>query len=268
MPADGSVDRLEGYLALAERLAEQARAVTRRWFAAPPPVEDKADASPVTAADREAEALMRAGIAAAHPEHGILGEEYGQERGDAEFVWVLDPIDGTKRFITGQPWFGTLISLTRQGRPILGVIDLPMLDQRWTGALGRPTLLRQGDSVGEARTRPCAGPGAAILGATSPEMFHGQDAAAYRRLRQAVKFPVFGGECLSYGLLASGRIDLVLEADLGVYDYLAQVPVIEGAGGKITDWRGRPLTLGSDGRVLAAGDPRLHAAALALLAGD
>ncbi len=268
MPADGSGDRLDDYLALAERLAEETRAVTRRWFAAPPPVEDKADASPVTAADREAEALLRAGISKVHPDHGILGEEYGLERGEAEFVWVLDPIDGTKRFITGQPWFGTLISLTRQGRPILGVIDLPMLDQRWVGAAGRPTLLRHGDSVGEARTRPCTELGAAILGATSPEMFEGPAAAAYQRLRAAVKFPLFGGECLSYGLLASGRIDLVLEAGLGVYDYLAQVPIIEGAGGKITNWQGRPLTLGSGDRALAAGDPRLHEAALARLAAD
>ena len=268
MPEGGAEDRLDDYLALAERLADASRGVTRRWFAEPPPVEDKTDASPVTAADREAETLLRAGIAEAHPDHGILGEEHGLERGDAEYVWVLDPIDGTKRFITGQPWFGTLISLTRQGRPILGVIDLPMLDQRWIGAAGRSALLRQGDSLSEVRTRPCAGLGAAILGATSPEMFEGPAAAAYRRLRAAVKFPVYGGECLSYGLLASGRLDLVVEAGLGVYDYLAEVPIIEGAGGKITDWQGRPLTVGSGDQVLAAGDPSLHEAALARLAAD
>ena len=205
---------------------------------------------------------MRALIAARFPEHGIIGEEFGRSREDAEFVWVLDPIDGTKSFISGVPLFGTLVALARRGRPILGIIDQPVSGERWVGAAGRPTTL-QGRAV---RCRACPALGSATLFATTPEMFAGADGDAFRRLAGAVKLVRFGADCYAYGLLAAGFIDLVAEASLKPYDFSAMVPIVEGAGGIASDWRGEPLGLSSDGRVLIAGDPEAHRAALALLA--
>jgi inositol-phosphate phosphatase/L-galactose 1-phosphate phosphatase/histidinol-phosphatase len=207
---------------------------------------------------------MRQLIAARFPAHGIFGEEFGREREEAELTWVLDPIDGTKSFISGIPLFGTLIALTHGGRPVLGVIDQPILGERWLGARGHPTLF----NGAPARTRACASLAAATLYSTAPElMFKDADAAGFERLRAAVKFARAGGDCYAYAQLASGFIDLVVEGGLKPYDYCALVPVIEGAGGVITDWEGRVLTLGSDGRVVACGDPRLAAAVRAKLSG-
>ena len=251
------------FIALAGRLADAAGRVARRHFRTGIAVIGKADASPVTIADREAEARMRAIIERAFPEHGIVGEEHGTLRPDAEHVWVLDPIDGTKSFISGVPLFGTLIALLHRGRPILGIIDQPVLRERWVGALGHPTRF----CGRPASTRRCASLAAATLFATSPHMFHGADGEGFERLRRAVKLPRYGGDCYAYGLLASGHVDLVVEASLKPYDYLAQVPIIEGAGGALTDWDGARLGLGSSGRVCASGDRRLHRKALALLAG-
>ena len=252
-------------IVLAERLADAARAEVRPHFRAPLTVEDKPDASPVTAIDRASEAAMRRLIEAAEPGHGVVGEEYGADRPEAEFVWVLDPIDGTKRFITGNPLFGTLIALLHQGRPLLGIVEMPALGERWVGARGHATLRRDTAGTRRVACRTCAELGQATLSASSPDMFVGGDAEAFGRLRRQAKFSLFGGDCFSYGLVAEGFQDLVVEADMAPYDYLAQVAVIEGAGGVMTDWQGRPLGLESDGRVLAAGDPRLHAAAVALL---
>ncbi|MBL8702846.1 MAG: histidinol-phosphatase [Alphaproteobacteria bacterium] len=251
------------YIALAERLADAAGRVARRYFRTGVAVIGKADASPVTIADREAEATMRRLIERSFPDHGIVGEEHGTVRPEAEHVWVLDPIDGTKSFISGFPLFGTLIALLHRGRPILGIIDQPILRERWIGAAGRPTRF-----CGKpARTRPCRALAEATLFATSPHMFHGRDLAAFERLRRSVKLPRYGGDCYAYGQLASGHVDLVVEAGLKPYDYLALAPVIEGAGGALTDWEGRALGLGSGGRICAAGDRGLHRKALRRLAG-
>lgn len=257
-----SVSPPQAYIDLALRLADAAGAVIRRYFRMPVTVEDKADASPVTIADREAEAAMRRLIVAADPAFGILGEEYGPERVDAEWVWVLDPVDGTKAFITGKPSFGTLIALLYRGKPVLGIIDQPILAERWLGVTGRPSTLN-GKPI---RVRSCPELGLAALYATAPEMFVGPDAAAFEALRRQVKLPRYGCDCYAYGLLAAGFVDLVVEASLQPYDYLPLVAVIEGAGGLLTDWQGRPLGLDSDGRALAAGDQRAHAAAMAVLA--
>jgi len=263
----GEVD-IAAEIALAERLAVAARDVVLGYFRRPVEVHVKPDESPVTIADREAETAMRRILAAERPAHGVVGEEHGAERADAEFVWVLDPVDGTKRFISGHVQFGTLIALLRRGRPILGLIEMPAMDERWLGVAGRPTLHSDRTGRREARVRSCPDIGDAILFATSPHMFEDGDAAAYERVRRAVRQPTYGGECYAYGLLASGFVDLVVEADMDPYDYLALVPVIEGAGGLITDWQGAPLGLSSDGRILAAGDSRCHAAARALLNAD
>jgi inositol-phosphate phosphatase / L-galactose 1-phosphate phosphatase / histidinol-phosphatase len=252
----------QSHIDLALRLADTARRIVRGYFRQPVTVEDKADASPVTIADREAEAAMRRVIGEAAPDHGILGEEYGPERVDAEWVWVLDPVDGTKAFITGKPSFGTLIALLHRGRPVLGIIDQPILDERWLGVAGRPTTLN-GEPI---RVRSCQALNLAALYATAPEMFAGADARAFEGLRRRVKLPRYGADCYAYGLLACGFVDLVAEASLQPYDYLPLVAVIEGAGGLITDWQGQPLGLASDGRALAAGDRRLHAEAMRVLA--
>ena len=250
------------HLALANQLADLSGAIIRRHFRRRLKVDEKADHTPVTLADRAAEAAMRRLIAARFPAHGMLGEEYGGVRTDADDVWVLDPIDGTKSFISGVPLFGTLIALTHRGRPVLGVIDQPISGERWVGAQGRRTTLN-GKPV---KTRACHNLEEATLYATAPDMFGKRDAAGFARLRRRVALARFGADCYAYALLASGFIDLVAEANLKPYDFCALAPVIEGAGGTITDWRGKPLDLTSDGRVLAAGDKRLARRARALLA--
>lgn len=251
------------FIDLAGKLAATSGAIVRRYFRTPVAVDSKADQSPVTVADREAESAMRALIEAECPDHGIIGEEFGVLRPTADYVWLLDPIDGTKSFITGKPLFGTLIGLAYRGAPIIGVIDQPVLGERWLGVRGRATTF----NGTPARVRPCAGLGEAMLYATSPHMFEGADADAFARLSQRVRHPLYGADCYAYGLLASGHTDLVVEASLEVYDYAAPAAIVEGAGGVMTDWRGAPLRLGSDGRVIAAGDAKVHAEALELLGG-
>lgn len=254
---------LAPFVALANDLAEQSGAILRRYFRQPIAVDDKSDASPVTIADREVEQTLRAAITRAFPEHGILGEEFGSHQTDADYVWVLDPIDGTKSFITGKATFGTLIALCHKGAPVVGVIDQPILKERWVGAEGRPTTFN-GAAVKTRASVPIAD---ALLYATTPQMFVGADLADFARLTAQVKYPLYGADCYAYGLLASGFTDLVCEASLKPYDYCALAPVVAGAGGKITDWQGQPLTIASGPRVLAAGDAALHAQALAVLAG-
>lgn len=251
------------HLALAGALADKAGAIIRRYFRSGITVEIKDDDTPVTAADREAEAEMRALIEARFPDHGVLGEEHGRTRPEADYVWVIDPIDGTKSFISGVPLFGVLIALTFKGVPVLGVIDQPILRERWLGAEGRKTTLN-GKPVA---TRACSALADATLYATSPDMFAGADADAFARVRKAVKLARYGADCYAYALLAAGFVDLVIETGLKPYDFCALTPVIEGAGGEMSDWAGEALSLRSDGRVVAAGDPALAAAARAALAG-
>lgn len=255
-------------ISLAERLADASREVIAHYFRAPVSVDDKADATPVTVADREAEQAMRALIEAARPEDGIIGEEFGTVRPDAEYIWVLDPIDGTKQFITGRPTFGTLIAVAHRERSVLGIIDAPGTEERWTGALGRPTVYVDRDGGRhEVGTRRCDAPAKATLCTTSPDMYRGSLAQAFRRLKQSVKLTQYGGDCYNFALLASGFCDIVTDGTLSYYDFAALIPVIEGAGGTITDWEGRPLTPRSAGQVLALGDPAMRAAALDILKG-
>lgn len=250
------------FIALAQSLADHSGTVLRRYFRQPIAIDAKSDLSPVTIADREVERLLRERIEAACPDHGILGEEFGALRTDAEYVWVIDPIDGTKSFMTGKATFGTLIALTRRGSPILGIIDQPILRERWLGAGGQTTTFNGAPIA----TRPCARLADASLYATTPQMFVGPDATAFERLAKAVQYPLYGADCYAYGLLASGFTDLVCEASLQPYDYCALVPVIEGAGGVISDWQGRPVTIATNGHILAAGDRDLHKLALKGLA--
>ena len=217
---------------------------------------------PVTAADRAAEQTMRTLIRGAFPDHGVVGEEYGSERTDAEYVWVLDPIDGTRAFITGLPIWGTLIALLHKGVPVLGVIDQPILKERWLGVSGQQSTLN-GQPI---QVRACPTLDRAYMYSTSPIMFSGEVTRKHAALADAVKLFRWGGDCYAYGLLAAGHVDLVVENDLKLYDFAALVPVIKGAGGLATDWQGKELDMSSDGSILAAGDPAVHRAAARILA--
>lgn len=249
-------------LALAHRLADAAGDAIRPFFRQRFAMEAKADASPVTEADRAAEAAMRAMLGAERPGDGVIGEEYGPDRPDAERVWVLDPIDGTRSFVAGRPIFATLVALLEQGRPVLGVIDQPIARERWIGAAGAATTLN-GQVVA---TRACPAIGQAHLATTGPGYFTPSSFAAFERVRAAARDTLWGGDCYNYGLLAAGHLDLVIEDGLKLYDFAALVPVVEGAGGRMCDWQGRALTATSDGRVIAAGDPALIGQAIAALA--
>jgi inositol-phosphate phosphatase/L-galactose 1-phosphate phosphatase/histidinol-phosphatase len=251
------------FIDLARRLTEVSRPILRRYYRQKLDIISKADESPVTRADKECEAALRETITAAFPDHGIIGEEYGSERAEAEYVWVLDPLDGTRSFVTGRPMFGTLIALNRGGRPILGIIDMPILDDLWLGVSGLPSTLN-GKPV---KSRECANLAEAYLSTISPQAFDADSLPRFETLRLQAKSTTYGGDCYQYGMVATGFIDLVVERGLGIFDYLSLVPVIEGAGGAITDWQGNPLTAASKGEVVAAGDRRLLDAALRVLNG-
>lgn len=241
-------------IALAQRMADVAGAAIRPFFRAAYVVETKADASPVTEADRAAEAAMRRLIEAECPRDGIIGEEYGEKPGTTGRIWVLDPIDGTISFMAGRPIFGTLIGLLEEGWPVLGVIDQPVGKDRWIGAIGRGTTLN-GKPV---LPRYCRDLSDAVLATSSPHYFDSEaQVSAYLAIAGRVN-PyriVYGGDCYNYGLLASGHIDLVVEGGLKLYDFAALVPVVEGAGGTMCDWAGQPLNAESTGDVIALGDP-------------
>ncbi|MBK1657028.1 inositol monophosphatase family protein [Paracraurococcus ruber] len=256
----------QAFIQAAEDAAEAAGRVIRPLFRSALLVEAKGDASPVTEADRNAELAIRALVRERFPDHGIWGEEFGPERAEAEWLWVLDPIDGTRAFVTGRPLFGTLISLLHRGRPVLGLIDQPGIGERWIGVAGEKTRFRS-PLGGAPGCRPCARLAEAELSCTSPDMFEPADRPGFERLRGAARRVTWGGDCYAYGLLALGLVDVVAECTMKPWDWAALVPVVEGAGGRMTGWAGEPLTLESDGRVLAVGDPALLGEAVGLLQG-
>jgi histidinol phosphatase-like enzyme (inositol monophosphatase family) len=244
---------LETDIALANRLAEAAGAAIRPYWRGEIGLDSKGDATPVTLADRAAEEAMRRILTAEAPRDGIQGEEFGIEREAASRRWVLDPIDGTTSFIAGRPIFGTLIALLHDGFPVLGVIDQPILGERWVGASGQPTTF----NGRVARTRPCRELSEMLLASTSPSLFDDHAAEHFMALagKTAHRRMVWGGDCYNYALLASGHVDLVCEAGLKLHDFAALVPVVEGAGGTMADWTGEPLHAASEGHVIALGDP-------------
>ena len=253
----------QAFIAAAAAAANVAAAVIRPFFRSRLDADLKHDSSPVTIADMTAEQAMRAVLAHRFPGHGIEGEEYGVDRAHARYRWVLDPIDGTRAFITGRPIFGTLIALLDDGRPILGILDQPISGERWTGAAGHPTTFTGGP--GQIGVRPCPSLASAELSCTAPEIFSEPETRRWRRLQAAAARTTWGGDCYAYGLIALGGVDVIAEAGLKLWDWAALVPIIEGAGGRITDWAGHPLHPGSNGQVLAVGDPALHQAAIDLL---
>jgi histidinol-phosphatase len=248
-------------LALSGQLADIAREIARRYFRVPLAVEKKSDRSPVTIADRAIETEMRRMIRAAFPTHGIQGEEFAAEDG-GEFTWILDPIDGTKSFITGFPVFGSLIGLLRGGKAVLGIIEAPALNERWVGCEGLPTQFN-GVAV---RSSGCRTIEEARVYATTADTFAPADRQRFDQLTSRAALRRFGGDCYLYGMLASGHCDLVIEAALKPHDFQALIPVVEGAGGKFSDWHGKPLGAGSDGRVVAAATDALWEQAVASLA--
>ena len=219
---------------------------------------------PVTAADRAAEHAMRALIRRAFPDHGILGEEYGPERTDAEYVWVLDPIDGTKAFISGMPAWGTLIGLMRFGEPVFGMMHQPFIKERFSGDGGAASY-RGPAGNRDLMVRECGALSDAVLYTTSPLLMSEADRAVFRKVENAAKLSRYGGDCYAYCMLAAGQIDLIVETEIKPHDIVALIPIVNGAGGIITTWEGEPAQAG--GRIVVAGDARVHKAALALLKG-
>ena len=255
----------EDWLAAAEAAADVAGCVVRPFFRTRLAASDKPDASPVTMADRTAEQAMRAVLAERLPDHGILGEEFGLDRPDARLRWVLDPVDGTRAFITGRPSFGVLVALLDGGVPVLGLIDQPITRERWIGVAGQLTRFVSRSLPGTPRTRACASLAEAELSCTSPELLADR-APRWHGLRARVKRASWGGDCYAYGLLALGQIDVIAECGMQPWDWSALVPVVEGAGGRMTDWQGDTLRQDGDGTVLAVGDAALLAPAVQALA--
>lgn len=258
MSEQDELHRLAGF---AQELADASRAILGPAGRERPVTDIKADASLVTAFDRAIEQRLREMIEARYPAHGVLGEEHGSHNPDAEFVWVLDPIDGTGPFVGGMPVYGTLIGLAQAGEPVLGVIDHPRTDDRWLGGLGLATTWN-GRAV---RTRRGVALADAMLTSSSPDFFDEDEWRRFRRLRGEVQWALYGGSCYAYGLMAGGRTDVAVDCNLDIHDILACAAVITAAGGIVTDWLGEPIRVGWRGRVLAAADRELHARALAIL---
>ncbi len=247
-----------------DRLADAAAKAIMPHFRASTEVtnKDSAHFDPVTAADRDAEAEMRRLIAATWPEHGIVGEEYGPERADARFVWVLDPIDGTRAFITGLPVWGTLIGLLEEGKPRLGMMAQPFTGERFAGDGKRAWYTGPGGAKPIA-TRAASSLKEAALFTTSPYLFSAADGEAYRRIEKSVRMARYGCDCYAYCMVAAGQADIVIEAGLQPYDIVALIPIVEGAGGRLTSWDGGSAAGG--GRVCASGDAKIHEEVLAEL---
>ena len=251
--------------AFAVELSQEAARTALPYFRGDNAEENKAgpgDFDPVTEADRASEAAIRRLIAARYPHHGVIGEEYGEDRPDAEHVWVLDPIDGTRAFIAGLPLWTTLIALRHEGAPLIGAIGQPYLDEIFLGGPSGARLLRDGAET-PLKTRPCPLLSDALIATTDPDIFVGADCEAWTRLRASARLARLGCDAYAYAMVAAGRIDLVAETELKVWDWSALQPVIEAAGGRVTSWTGQ--TPDGDGRILAVGDAALTDQALAVL---
>lgn len=259
-------DRLRKLDAFILELSAEAAAITLPLFRTDVPVDDKGAETfdPVTEADRGAEAALRRMVAQRFPDHGVIGEEYGADRPDAEHVWVIDPVDGTRAFVAGLPLWTTLIALRFQGSPVLGVIGQPYLREFYVGSPALGSRLVTPDGERRLEVRVCEGLSEAVMATTDPDLFTGEERPAYDGLRRASRLTRLGADAYAYAMVALGTVDLVVESGLKPWDIDACVPVIEGAGGMVTDWTGRRLGR-EGGRVAAAGDPRVLRDALPAL---
>ena len=253
----------DGAAALAMRMADEVGSIARRYFRTRPEVTSKQDESPVTIADREIELVLRDRIRDAFPDHGIRGEEFAEHQPSADWCWHLDPIDGTKSFLSGSLCFGTQIALTHLGRPVLGLIDQPITHERRISENGLTTRLNDQS----AKTSICQDLPNAVMYTSDPHIFVGDNVEKFTTLRKSVLLTRYSHDCYAAGLLAIGQIDLLVETGVHAYDIAAQIPVIEGAGGVVTDWNGNAPQLERQGEFLAASTPQLHASALAVLRG-
>ena len=242
-------------------VADEARPVSLRYFRAAPELLIKADGSPVTVADRETERVIRDLLSRSYPQHAVMGEEHGWTRSDQPYTWVVDPIDGTKSYLAGVPTYGTLLALLYDGVPVLGIVDIPALDERWCGVIGQPTTM----NGRPAKTRACAALEQAVVTIISPDKLEGDERPAVDALSRMARVRRYSSDGYSHPLLASGYVDMVVAVGQQPFDYLAVVPVVEGAGGCISDWDGKPLGLDSNGRILAAATRELHREALEVL---
>ena len=245
----------------ASTMADASGALIRREQEGNFEIQIKGDGSPVTSVDKAAETRIRTIIDELHPDHGIFGEEYGASGADSEFIWVIDPIDGTLPFLAGFPVFGTLIALLHNGAPVLGLIDMPITRERWIGGSNLPTT-HNGKTV---TTRACENLASALMSTSNPDFYDDASLPALKRMQQATRLIVYGGSCMAYGQIALGRIDVGIDVQFDIHDYLPLVPIITGAGGMVTDWNANPLDMNSGDRFIAAGDQRTHAEALKVL---
>ena len=242
------------YLKIANECADVSEPIIRKYFRKKIKIINKSDNTPVTKADKQAEARIRNIIKKKTPECGFFGEETGKFNIDNEYVWVVDPLDGTKGYITGKPLFGTLIGLMKNNKPFLGVLNQPILKERWVGITNKETKYNNK----KVKTRKCAKLKGSRMYATSPMMFTGKNQKIYKTVRAKISECLFGADCYAHGLMSLGFVDVLLEANLKPYDYIASAAIISGAGGVFTDWKGDDLNLKSDGRIVAAGDPKIH----------
>lgn len=250
------------YLKFANILADSGGEILRHRFNNPVNTNIKPDASPVTAVDIEVETKIRSLIEENFPDHGIIGEEFGNTRTKSPYQWIIDPIDGTKSFIAGYPLFTTLISLFFNNKPLIGVIDQPILKERWSAVSGKATLFNNLPLPVLTTEKKLA---KAIIATTSLTYFSSEELLKFNKLKGKSATAIYGGDAYAYAKLASGKIDIVIDAGLKPYDFCALIPIIEGVGGVISDWEGTPLTLTSSGRVLACKNRMLHSEALELL---
>ena len=242
-------------------ITERASSIPVKTFGAVLDVDIKADESPVTRADRETEAFIRREITSLFPEDGIFGEEYGVSGLDRKRVWVCDPIDGTKSFITGVPLFGMLLALIEDGQPALGIVRLPALAQVYSGGRGLPA--KKNDAL--ISCSKCRTLAEAIIFINEAEKIYNAEPTLFSKLVTAGRLRRIGYDCLPHMLVAEGRVDAAIDYDLKPYDYLPLIGVVEAAGGVITDWNGNPLNFESDGRVVTAATPELHRELLTFL---
>lgn len=245
---------IQEYREFACHLADIARPIAQQYFRKDFSIIQKDDESPVTIADRTIEKALRDAISQKYPHHGIIGEEFGSYQEDADFLWVLDPIDGTRAFIAGMYTFGTLITLLYNNVPIVGIIDQPILKDRWIGAENYPTFFNGQNS----KTRQIDHIQNAVLSSTSPDLFDNEQRKHFYKVSEKVKTTYWGGDCYGFGLLSSGHIDIIIEANLKFHDYASLIPIIEGAGGIVTDWDGNTLNANSDGTIMAACNGDIH----------
>ena len=249
-------------LHFANKFADISRDILKKKYLKSFKVQEKPDGSFVTNIDKEIELIFRENLKKKFPDHGVIGEEFGKDLNGSEYVWVIDPLDGTHNFIAGKPLFGTLISCLKNNKPILGIVDIPILDKRWHGGKNQGVKLNKNkcDKLSTKKNY-----NELIISSTSLLMFEGSYERIIKDIYKKVRFPIFGGDCYSYGLLLSGKIDLIIEANMKPWDYLAQVSLINEQGVFITDWEGKDLNLDSEGKVIASIDKNHHKKTIAFL---